>query len=315
MAAQYLSDPTAQQSVMNSLFTAFAGFTAFGVAIVAVLAGGGAVQKMADRWGSREERRHPDDHWCWLLEPLMIGSVTVLICLVVLGSGTGLMLSFLWLHAAGSGGWSWAYGVSVGLFESEVGAMTVVTFVAVVAAASTSAAKAKETKKEQSADNTATRQPAPGDGPRRRYLGSDPYFPRVPISELAPHAAGIGQHRARSGLRLAPAVPADNRLHRAAGPGAGQPTKGSRPRQRGNCQITSKASCRLPPKITGSQQDGRRDYQRWPGNRARLTGIVVCDCGGDCCAGWPCVVVPQADPLRAPRRCWRAPGTVALHPC
>jgi hypothetical protein len=246
MAAQFLSDPTAQQSVMNSLFTAFAGFTAFGTAVVAVLAGGGAVQKMADRWGSREQDRHPRDPWCQRLEPLMIGSVTVLSCLVVLGSGTGLMLSFLWLHAAGSGGWSWAYGATVGLFEAEVGAMTVVTFVAVVAAASTSVAKARRARTGQPADGSAARQPAPGDGTRRRYLGSDPYLARVPVSEPAPQAAGIGQHRARPGLRLAPAVPADNRPHRAVGPGAGQPARGSRLRQRGNCQITSTASCRLP---------------------------------------------------------------------
>ncbi len=34
MMAQYLSAPAAQQAVMNSLFAAFAGFTAFGAAIV-----------------------------------------------------------------------------------------------------------------------------------------------------------------------------------------------------------------------------------------------------------------------------------------
>jgi hypothetical protein len=243
MAAQYLSDPTTQQSVMNSLFTTFAGFTAFGAAIVAVLAGGGAVQKMADRWGGREERRHPRGRWCWLLRPLMIGSVTALICLVVLGSGTGLMLSFLWLHAAGTGGWSWTYRVSVDLFESEVAALTVVTFVAVVAAASTSVATARAARNRQPAGNTATRQPTHGDATQRSHLGSDVYSVRTPISELGARAAGTGQHRARPGLRVAPAVPAGNRPHRVAGPGAGQPAKGSRPRQRGNCQIASKASC------------------------------------------------------------------------
>jgi hypothetical protein len=184
MAAQYLSDPSAQQSVMTSLFTAFAGFTAFGAAIVVVLAGGGAVQKMADRWGSREKHRHPRGHWCRLLEPLMIGSVTVLICLVVLGSGTGLILSFLWLHAAGSGGWSWAYGVSADLFEYEVGAITVVTFVAVVAAASTSAAQAKRARKGKPARNTAARQRVPGGRTRRRCPGSDLYG--VPVTSNGP---------------------------------------------------------------------------------------------------------------------------------
>ena len=193
---------------------------------------------------------HPRGHWCWLLKPLMIGSVTALICLVVLGSGTGLMLSFLWLHAAGAGGWNWPYGVSVELFESEVGALTVVTFVAVVAAASTSVATAKAARNRQSADNAATRRPTPGDGTQRSYLGADPYSARPPISELAPRAAGTGQHRARPGLRMAPAVPAGNRLHHPAGPGAGQSAKGSHPRQRGNCQIASRASCRLSPKVT-----------------------------------------------------------------
>jgi hypothetical protein len=143
MAAQFLSDPSAQQSVMNSLFTAFAGFTAFGAAIVAVLASGGAVQKLANRLTCRAESDHPRATWCRLLDPLMITLLTGLICLVVLGSGAGLMLSFLWLHAAGSGRWSWTYGVSVDLFECEVASMTLVTFVAVIAAAVTSVAKAR----------------------------------------------------------------------------------------------------------------------------------------------------------------------------
>jgi hypothetical protein len=238
MAAQYLSDAATQQSVMNSLFTVFAGFTAFGAAIVAVLAGGGAVQKVADYWGRREERRHPRLRCCRLLEPVMIGSVTALICLVVLGSGTGLMLSFLWLHAAGSGGWSWAYGVSVDLFESEVAALTVVTFVAVVAA-STSAATAKAAGNRQPAGNTAARQLTPGDGTQRSYRASDPSSARAPISELAYRAAGTGQRRSRPGHRPAPAAPTPDRPHRTAGPGAGHPAKGSRPRQRRNCQTVS----------------------------------------------------------------------------
>jgi len=143
MAAQILSDPTAQQSVMNSLFTAFAGFTAFGAGIVAVLASGGAVQKMADRLASRAQQEYPRAAWCRRLDPIMIVSLTALVCLVVLGSGAGLLLSFLWLHAAGSGGWGWAYGVSVDLFECEIASMTLVTFVAVIAAAVTSVTKAR----------------------------------------------------------------------------------------------------------------------------------------------------------------------------
>ncbi len=144
MAAQILSDPASQQSVMNSLFTAFAGFTAFGAAIVAVLASGGAVQKTANRLASRAEHEYPRAGWCRWLDPIMIAVLTSLICLVVLGSGAGLLLSFLWLHGAGSGGWSWAYGVSVDLFEGEVASMTLVTFVAVIAAAVTSVTKARK---------------------------------------------------------------------------------------------------------------------------------------------------------------------------
>lgn len=138
MVAQYLTGPSAQQSVMNSLFTAFAGFTAFGSAIVAVLTSGGAVQKVADRLG-----RHAPERNRWVFDLLTIGPFTVLICLVALGSGTGLLLSFLWLHAAGSDGWSWAYRVSVDLFEFEVGCMTLVTFAAVLAAALTAVMSAK----------------------------------------------------------------------------------------------------------------------------------------------------------------------------
>ena len=143
MAAQYLADPTAQQSVMNSLFTAFAGFTAFGTAIVAVLASGGAVQKMADRLTSCAEKDYPRASWCRYIDPFVIVSLTALICLVILGSGAGLTLSFLWLHAAGSASWSWAYGVSVDLFECEVASMTLVSCLAVIAAAVTSVARAR----------------------------------------------------------------------------------------------------------------------------------------------------------------------------
>ena len=142
MTVQYLSDPAAQQPVMNSLFAAFAGFTAFGAAIVAVLTSGGAVQKVAERWAARAERKYPHDRWCWLIDPLMIVPLTALSCLAVLASGTGLLLSFSWLKAAGSGGWSWAYRYSVDLFEFAVVCITFVTFVAVVAAAATSVQKA-----------------------------------------------------------------------------------------------------------------------------------------------------------------------------
>jgi hypothetical protein len=213
MAAQILSDPTAQQSVMNSLFTAFAGFTAFGAAIVAVLASGGAVQKVADRLARCAERDHPRASWCRLLDPLMMVSLAALICLVVLGSGAGLLLSFLWLHATGSGGWSWAYGVSVDLFECEVASMTLVTFLAVIAAAVTSVAKARRaspnratTARGQHRDRPAAAslpaRPPEADRPSRRE-------PRRPVAttpalagEPVTHSAASGKSPVRAARRF-----------------------------------------------------------------------------------------------------------------
>jgi hypothetical protein len=219
MAAQYLSDPTAQQSVMNSLFTAFAGFTAFGAAIVAVLAGGGAVQKVADRLARCAERDHPRASWCRLLDPLMIVSLAALICLVVLGSGAGLMLSFLWLHAAGSASWSWAYGVSVDLFECEVASMTLVTFVAVIAAAVTSVAKAKRANptvrvqyRDRSAGASIPAQVAEADRPSRREprrpvattpaLAGERVTRSVPRGKVPVQAARRFRHYAESGCTI-----------------------------------------------------------------------------------------------------------------
>jgi hypothetical protein len=139
---------TAQQAVMNSLFTAFAGFTAFGAAIVAVLAGGGAVQSIADRWVKHAQQEHPEDRHAWLRNPAVVIPSACLICLVVLGSGTGLVLSFLWLHTTGSDGWGWTFGVSEALFWCEVIGITVLT-AAAVAAAGWASATAKSDKANQ----------------------------------------------------------------------------------------------------------------------------------------------------------------------
>lgn len=140
---------TAQQSVMNSLFTAFAGFTAFGAAIVAVLAGGSALQSMADRWVTHAQRERPGDRRAWLRNAALVMPLTMLICLVVLGSGTGLLLSFLWLHTNGSDGWGWTYGVSEFLFWGEVTGVTVVTALAVVTAGVSSAVAARSARSGQ----------------------------------------------------------------------------------------------------------------------------------------------------------------------
>jgi hypothetical protein len=134
MTAQYLSNPTAQQGVMNSLFTAFAGFIAFGAAIVAVLTRGGAVQSLADSWVGQAKKEDPNDHWAWIRNPILILPLTLIICLMVLGSGAGLLFSFCWLRAGGSG-WGWAYSFSVDLFEAEVFGITLATLAAVLAAA------------------------------------------------------------------------------------------------------------------------------------------------------------------------------------
>jgi hypothetical protein len=203
MAAQFLSDPTAQQSVMNSLFTAFAGFTAFGAGIIAVLASGGAVQKMADRLASRAERDHPRATWCRLVDPIMIVSLAALVCLVVLSSGAGLLLSFLWLRAGGSGGWGWAYGASVDLFESEIASITLVTFVAVVAATVTSVTKARRANPSQGVAARGHHRDRPASTPLSARLAEADRLsrrePRRPVATTRAPAGERVRHTAASG--------------------------------------------------------------------------------------------------------------------
>jgi hypothetical protein len=224
MAAQILSDPTAQQSVMNSLFTAFAGFTAFGAGIVAVLASGGAVQKMADRLASRAEQEYPGAGWCRRLDPIMIAVLATLVCLVVLGSGAGLLLSFLWLHGGGPGAWSWAYGASVDLFECEVASITMVTFVAVIATAVTSVTKARRATPSQDMtargrylDQPAGASPAPRSAEADRLPTREPRSraARTRARKYAESGCTIGQTRPLA-ERSTPARGGPERQHSAA---------------------------------------------------------------------------------------------------
>jgi hypothetical protein len=158
---------------MNSLFTAFAGFTAFGAAIVAVLAGGSALQSMADRWVTHAQRERPGDRRAWLRNAALVMPLTTLICLVVLGSGTGLLLSFLWLHTNGSDGWGWTYGVSEFLFWGEVVGVTVVTALAVVTAGVSSAIAARSARagQEQQTGSAAADPSGPAPGSRTDGTG------------------------------------------------------------------------------------------------------------------------------------------------
>jgi hypothetical protein len=163
---------TAQQSVMNSLFTAFAGFTAFGAAIVAVLAGGSALQSMADRWVTHAQRERPGDRRAWLRNAALVMPLTMVICLVVLGSGTGLLLSFLWLHTNGSDGWGWTYGVSEFLFWGEVAGVTVVTALAVVTAGVSSAMAARSSRSGQEQQTGSAAADPSGRAPGSRADGT-----------------------------------------------------------------------------------------------------------------------------------------------
>jgi hypothetical protein len=212
---------TAQQSVMNSLFTAFAGFTAFGAAIVAVLAGGSALQTMADRWVRHAQHERPGDRRAWLRNPALVMPSTIVICLVVLGSGTGLLLSFLWIHTNGSHGWGWTYGVSEFLFWGEVAGVTVITGLAVVAAGVSSAMAARPARsgREQPAGNTTTG--PDGQGPSAGTDGNGPAI-RLQLGGDTLELTGVSPAELRrltdqwldchpAGTQQAAGIPADER--------------------------------------------------------------------------------------------------------
>jgi hypothetical protein len=162
MTAQYLSAQAGQQQhMMDSLFTAFAGFTAFGAAIVAVLASGGTLQNLADLWTDRARKEHPGKRlaWLWCLKLIVIVPPALVIILVVLGSGAGMLLSFFWLRADGSGGWGWACSASVVLFVCAVAGVTVATLLAVGAAVAASAKAPGQAAGEARRDRAARHHP------------------------------------------------------------------------------------------------------------------------------------------------------------
>jgi hypothetical protein len=148
-----MSNLAGQKDLMTTLFTAFAGFSAFGAAIVAFLAGGGALQTAADWWrqhrltgtaalpwptGRQRADRRAAKRSTWAV--VLTGAVIA--ALVVLPSGLGLLSSFSWLRASAGGSpgrWSWTYSASIYLFLWEAAAITVVTVVVVLVSAASSA--------------------------------------------------------------------------------------------------------------------------------------------------------------------------------
>jgi hypothetical protein len=142
-----------QKDLITTLFTVFAGFSAFGAAIVAFLAQGGGLQASADWWRQhglteaqtietpsrrRREEKKAGRRSTWAV----VVAAAFIAVLVVLPSGLGLLSSFAWLRASADGstrGWSWAYTSSVGLFWWEAAAITLVTIAAVMVAAASTA--------------------------------------------------------------------------------------------------------------------------------------------------------------------------------
>lgn len=123
-------------SAMTTSAGTLAGFAAFGAAIIAVLAGGGTLQKFANLWVDHARQEHPGNSrallWCRKL--IVIGTPALIIILVVLGSGAGMLFSFFWLRGGALGGWGWAYHASVVMFVFEVAGVTAATLFAVGAA-------------------------------------------------------------------------------------------------------------------------------------------------------------------------------------
>ncbi len=124
--------PTTQQTAtMNSLFGAYTAFTAFGAAIIVILAAGGAVQKVAEYTAKRLQEK--SSALARVGKFVIIAFGILLICLVALGSGFGLVTSFLWLqYILTDNGWSWAYTWNVYLFPYEVGGLILITIIAIL---------------------------------------------------------------------------------------------------------------------------------------------------------------------------------------
>lgn len=154
-----------QKDLMTTLFSAFAGFSAFGAAIVAFLAAGGALQSSSDwlrqhgvaltaKLGMPGLQRRAQKEADRVSTGLIVLTGAIIAVLVVLPSGLGLLSSFTWLHADASGtaqAMSWAYTATVFLFWWEAIAITAVTIVVVVLSAASSALPASSQPKSQAA--------------------------------------------------------------------------------------------------------------------------------------------------------------------
>jgi hypothetical protein len=134
------------EDLITVLFSAFAGFTAFGAAIGGFLAAGGGVQDAIFKWTQHgldevaakrkagklaSERQVRRAMWLASHRVLALWLMAAFISLVVLASGLGLFTSFWWLYT----GAAWSYRGAIYLFEAETVALTVVTLSAVAIAA------------------------------------------------------------------------------------------------------------------------------------------------------------------------------------
>jgi len=148
---------------MTVLLGALASFSAFGAAIVAFVASGGAVQDWAvylrdhglAEAAARFQQSSKDEKDQAKLERaqrragrrpyVVIGSTSTVIGLVVLSCGGGLVVGALWFyhHAADSTGWVWAYQLTFYLFIAAAGLLSASTafFVAVGAISGLTGAK------------------------------------------------------------------------------------------------------------------------------------------------------------------------------
>ena len=98
-----LSDQTTQQATMNSLFSAYTSFTAFGAAIFVVIGAGGAVETLGKRW-SDHAKKEDASRLAWLRNPIVVILTAIPICAIVICAGLGLLFTYLWLQGGQSGG-------------------------------------------------------------------------------------------------------------------------------------------------------------------------------------------------------------------
>ena len=120
---------------MNSLFSAYTSFTAFGAAIFVVIGAGGAVETLGKRW-SDHAKKEDASRLAWLRNPIVVILTAIPICAIVICAGLGLLFTYLWLQGGQSGGSrKFFYDTSVVLFYVEVGLITIISTFAVIAAA------------------------------------------------------------------------------------------------------------------------------------------------------------------------------------